>query len=238
MKKIVVTLTAWLLLCTAHAQKTIIADDHAVQRTVSGSFSSIKVSGSIELYLSQYDTESVAVSAPTEESRNNIKTVVENGTLNIYYDGSKIFNWKSKNLKVYVSFKNLDKLAASGASDVLVNGTIAVPALEIQCSGASNFKGVVKIDQLKLDLSGASDVKISGTAATVGIKASGASDVKGYDLITDNCTAHASGASDINITVNKEMNVHASGASDVYFKGAAVIKDMQSSGSSTVSRKE
>ena len=88
-----------------------------------------------------------------------------------------------------------------------------------------------------MNLSGASDVSISGTASVVNIESSGASDVKAFDLVTDMCTAKASGASDVNITVNKELNAHASGASDIYYKGSAVIKDMQSSGASNVGRK-
>jgi Putative auto-transporter adhesin, head GIN domain len=104
-------------------------------------------------------------------------------------------------------------------------------------SGASDFKGTVNITDLKMELSGASDVKIGGTAASVKIESSGASDVKGFDLVTDFCTAKASGASDINITVNKELTAHASGASDISYKGDAVIKDTHSSGASSVSKK-
>jgi len=61
--------------------------------------------------------------------------------------------------------------------------------------------------------------------------------VKGYELVTDNCSVRASGASDIRISVNKELNAHLSGASSVYYKGDAVIKDLHSSGASNVSRK-
>ena len=93
------------------------------------------------------------------------------------------------------------------------------------------------VTSLIMDLSGASDVTISGSASVVVIESSGASDVKGYDLVTDMCTAKASGASDVNITVNKELNARASGSSDIYYKGSAVIKDMQSSGASNISRK-
>lgn len=219
------------------AQKTIVNDENAEPRTINSSFSAIKVSGGIDLYLSQYETESVAVSASEPEYRENIKTVVEAGVLNIYYDGSKMMNWKNKKLKAYVSFKKLEYLSASGACDVMVSGIIEVPSLRIDCSGASDFKGAVKVNELSLELNGASDARINGTAVNVTIQSSGASDVKGYDLITDNCTAKASGASDINITVNKELNVHASGASDIFYKGTAVIKDLHSSGASSVAKK-
>ena len=92
----------------------------------------------------------------------------------------------------------------------------------------------MEIGKLKVDLSGASDVTITGSATQLSIEASGASDFKGYDLVTDICDARASGASDIKITVNKELSAQASGASDVKYKGNGVIRDLKSSGSSSV----
>lgn len=217
--------------------QTLVNDANAEKRDLSGSFSGIKVSGGIDLYLSQSSTEALAVSATEQEYKDNIKTVIENGTLRIYYDSNKGWTKGNKKLKVYISFKNLERLEASGASDVQVAGAISGSSLSIDMSGASDFKGAVNVTTLTMELSGASDAKISGTASNVTIESSGASDVKGYDLITENCTAKATGASDINITVNKELNVHASGASDVFYKGACVIRDLHSSGASTVAKR-
>jgi hypothetical protein len=237
MKKYFLSVFAMLLFIVSIAQKKIVNDPNAEARSISGSFSNISVSGGIDLFLSQYDNESVAVSASSPEIIQHIITVVENNTLRIYYDGGKGWNSGNKKMKVYVSFKTLERLTGSGASDVEIAGTIELPALKLNMSGASSFSGAVKINNLVMELSGASDIKISGSAAMVAIQSSGASDVKAYDLITDVCTAKASGASDINITVNKELNAHASGASDIYYKGDAVIKDMQSSGASSIGKK-
>ena len=66
------------------------------------------------------------------------------------------------------------------------------------------------------------------------MEANGARDFKGYDLVKEICDARASGASDIKITVNKELSDNASGASDVKYKGSGVIRDIKSSGSSSV----
>jgi hypothetical protein len=219
------------------AQKAIVNDANAEQRTLNGSFNAIKISGGIDLYLSQYETESIAVSASEEKYKEGIKTVVENNTLKIYYDGDRNWGGGNKKLKVYVSFKNLQKLQASGASDVQVAGTINVPSLSLDMSGASNFKGAVKTSNLTIELSGASDATISGAAGSVTIQSSGASDVKGYDLVTEVCNAKASGASDIHITVNKELTASASGASDISYKGTAVIKDQHTSGASSIGKK-
>lgn len=238
MKKIILLACIISSTILVSAQKTIVKDANAEPRTINASFHAIKVSGGIDVFLSQYQTESVAVSAAEDKYIDAIKTVVENGVLKIYTEGMSGWNTGNRKMKVYISFKNLDQLQANGASDVTVAGNISVPALRLDLSGASNFKGALFVTDLTLKLSGASDVKLNGTATNVEIESSGASDVKAYDLVAENCTAKASGASDINITVNKEMNVTASGASDVFYKGTCTIKSIKSSGASTVSRRD
>lgn len=237
MKNIFLSAVFFLAAVVSNAQQTVVNDANAEQRTLTGSFTAIKVSGGIDIYLSQSSEEALAVSATEQQYRNDIKTVIENGTLNIYYDSKKGWTKGNKKLKVYVSFKNLERLESGGASDIQVAGTIKASSLSLDISGASDFKGAVDVTSLTMQLSGASDAKISGTATNVTIESSGASDFKGYDLVTENCTAKASGASDINITVNKELNVHASGASDISYKGTCVVKDLHTSGASSVSRK-
>jgi len=237
MKKIILCLLFMSSAYTLFAQPEIVVDPNATARALPGNFKAIKISGGIDLYLSQSDQAAIAVSASEERFKEGIKTTVENNMLHIYYEGDKKWNSQKKKLKVYVSFNNLEKLHASGACDVVVSGSITVPSLVLQLSGACDFKGKLAVDQLSLNLSGASDVIVSGTANSVKIESSGASDVKGYELVTDYCTARASGASDINITVNKELNATASGASNIHFKGNGLIKGIQNSGSSKVEKK-
>ncbi|MGF2414112.1 head GIN domain-containing protein [Ferruginibacter sp.] len=238
MKKIIASLFFASMVMVATAQKEIVNDPNAEIREVSGSFNSIKISGGIDLFLTQSEDEAIAISASEDKFKEGIKTVVEDNVLRIYYFGDKNWNnFKNKNLRVYVSFKNLEKINASAACDVHVAGVINVPSLMLSLSGACDFKGAVKVTELRMDLSGASDVTIKGIASTVRIESSGASDVKGYDLETDFCTAKASGASDVNITVNKELSANASGASDISYKGDAKLIESHASGASSVSKK-
>ena len=238
MRKIFLVLVVAFLTSTSRAQNDIVVDANASERTVSGSFNAIKVSGGIDLYLSQSDKSAIAVSAANENYKDGIKTVVENGTLEIFYEAEKNWSKKNRKLRAYVSFTDLQKIVASGACDVIVVGNITVTTIVLQMSGACDFTGIVKVNTLKINLSGASDVKISGNANTVDIISSGASDVKGYGLVTDICNANVSGASDVNITVNQILNAHASGASNINFKGTGLIKEMSSSGASDISRKD
>ncbi|MEO5944249.1 MAG: head GIN domain-containing protein [Ferruginibacter sp.] len=221
---------------SAKAQKEFVVDANAEMRTLTGSFTKIKVSGTIDIYLSQAETQSIAISASEDKFKEGIKTVVEGNVLNIYYNGER--SWRNnRKIKVYISFKMIDELQASGASDIIVAGTLNVPSLEMHLSGASDFKGDVKTNNLNLHLNGASDVTLTGSTTQLTIESSGASDVKGYGFATDFCNATVSGASDINITINKELTAQASGASNVYYKGDGVIKDMHSSGASSISKR-
>jgi len=221
----------------AAAQQEVVNDPNVELRTVTGSFTSIKVYDDIDLFLSQGSEEAVAVSADDKKHRDAIKTEVVDGVLKVYYGERIMINWKNRRLRAYVSFKNVEKITVSGASDVMVSGVITVPSLYLNLSGSSDFKGAVQVTDLKMDLSGASDITIKGIATKVEIESSGASDVKGAELVTDYCKANASGASDITITVNKEISARASGSSDILYKGNAEIKESHTSGSSTVEKK-
>ena len=220
----------------AVAQKQFIVDPDAVLREIAGSFSTIKVSSGIHVYLSKGEVEAVAVSASDEKYKEGIKTVVINGILNVFYQGEKMRSGNNFKMNVYIAYKTLEQIQASGASNVYVAGIMELPLLNVQMSGASEFKGEIRINELNVKLSGASDMKIYGVATNVNIESSGASDVKAYDLYTENCNIKSSGASDVNISVNKEISANASGASNIYYKGPAELKVKQSSGASSIAR--
>ena len=224
-----------LLAFTSNAQ-TVINDKNVQVRNV-GSFSAIKVSGGIDVYLSQSNEDAVAVSASEEKYRAEIKTEVRNGVLKIYSDSKSFMFSSNRKLRAYVSFKTLESIEGSGASDFIINGTMKGNSVKIQLGGASEMKGNVDFTNAQLDLSGASVMKISGQVQNIKIEASGASDIKNYDLVVDNCIAQISGASDVKITVNKSISARASGASNLDYKGNAERRDINSSGASNISNR-
>jgi hypothetical protein len=239
MKKIQVMLMAMLVSGGLFAQKTI-NDPNAEPRNLSG-FHAIKISNAFTVYISQGNEDAVAISASKAEYKAKIITKVENGVLIIRFDEDKKF-WKGWNgdkqkLTAYISIKKIDRLDVSGACDVYFEEGLSAEGLRVDLSGASDLKGKIEAKTLKVDISGASSATISGNAATLDIEASGASDFKGYELVSNYCDARASGASSVNITVNKELNANASGASSVRFKGEGLIRDIKTSGSSNVTRK-
>lgn len=262
MQKIIVALSLFLLLAgTGAVAQNVVYDANAQVRQV-GPFNKIRVSSAITLYLSQGKQEAVAVSAGDEKYTERIKTEVRNGVLNIYVENGawNNWNWGNRSLKAYVTIDEIKGLDASGASTVRVTDGLNVNdfdlqlsgastlkiqgginsnggKLDIEVNGASNMTTAIKAGEVKFNLSGASQVNLEGSAGGLNVEVSGASDFKGYGFAVENCRVEASGASSVNITVNKKLDAQASGASSVGYKGDAVITNLDVSGASNVKKR-
>ena len=237
MKKLFLSFICFFSLVAFAQDNKVINDANAVVRTLNGSFSSISVSSGIDLYLTQGNEESAAVSAANAKQIDMIKTEVVNGTLKIYFD-NKGESWKSdhKRLKAYVSFKTLEKLDVSSGSDVKVSGAINSDKLKLDVSSGSQFDGTINANELMADVSSGASIKITGKADKLTVGASSGSDFKGYDFTTDFCTAKSSSGSVINVTINKELSAKASSGGDIVYKGAALIRDIKTSGGGSVKK--
>ncbi|HTL07556.1 MAG TPA: head GIN domain-containing protein [Chitinophagaceae bacterium] len=236
MKKLFSALLLMVSLHVAQAQQTLINDENAEKRNISA-FNGISVAGGIDIYITQGNEDGIAVSATETKYRDRIRTEVRDGILSIWYENDGM-HWPTgnKKLKAYISFKNISSLKASGASDVKINGVLKAASLDLKLVGASDIKGVVDIEKLTARISGASDMMVKGKVGMLDIEASGASDVKDFDLVVQTCEAQASGASDIKITVEKEISANATGASDIVIRGNGVIKKMSKSGASSIKK--
>ncbi len=247
--------------CNLSAQNktSVVYDNHAQVRKVAN-FNAISVSSAIDLYLTQSNTNEVAVSASEDEIRDHILTEVVGGTLIIRLgDHGTWFSWKkwgNYKTKAYVSIKDIDAITASGASNVhLVNtmestkmriklsgasdfhGNIKAGVLLYQLTGASDYKGEVNATSIDIDGSGASNIELTGTVDDLAVEVSGASDAKLYNLTAKGAILHASGASHVNANVTEILRASSSGASDINYRGNPNVKESTSSGASNIRRR-
>lgn len=224
---------------SAFSQKQV-DDANAEVRKVNG-FHGVKVSSGITVYLTQSNSEAVAVSANDIEYRNRIKTEVVDGILKIYFDNDDWKIWKNfsgKKLRAYVSIINLDKLDVSSGASIDVDGKINSDKLVIDASSGATIKGVFDAGSMEVDQSSGSVVQVSGTVTrNCKIEGSSGSVFKGYDLLTDNCNAATSSGAGIQVTVNKELTVKASSGGYIHYKGNGLIRDVKTGSGGSVSRK-
>lgn len=197
------------------------------------SFTGIKVSGAINVFVRQGETHSLKITADANLLP-LIKTSVSGDVLNI---STKRAISKYEKLNVYIIMPSLEEIDISGASSLNSEGVLKADELDIEASGASDLNLNIDCEELDLDVSGACDVNLSGRAAKAEMEASGASDIKAYSLKLGEAVVDASGSSDVNITVENKIVASASGASSINYKGNPKEVKQFKSGAASINSK-
>jgi hypothetical protein len=91
-------------------------------------------------------------------------------------------------------------------------------------------------DKLVIDLSGATKVEMAGRVLKLSVGLSGASHVILNNLVARDVDVDASGASHVELNVQKSLRVDASGASKITYRGNPLNISKDLSGASTVRR--
>ncbi len=198
-------------------------------------FNGISVSSGIDLFLTQGSSENLTIKGRNDVIENVIVEQNGNEVVIKYKSG---MNWsslfKNQSIKVYVNYKTLKKLSASGGSDVYTQNTLKTEMLSLSASGGSDLKLALTCRDLNLSVSGGSDAELKGSAENLRVTASGGSDVDAFAFPVNYAQANVSGGSDANLFVNKILEAGASGGSDVNYKGSASLKKTSNSKSGDV----
>lgn len=229
-KHILATLTIVLLTTSLQAQKWDKDGNTSKEERTVKSFTKVSVSGGIDLVIAQGNSKTITVEA-SENAIDNLVTEVKNGQLKIYFDKNMR---RVKKASVSITVNNLEKISASGGSDIESKGALKFDKLAIHSSGGSDIELELEVKHLDCHTSGGSDVDLDGSAETLELHASGGSDFNGFNFKTKEATVSASGGSDSNVYASESIKVSASGASDVNFKGDPKKTKLNSSGSSDI----
>lgn len=236
MKVFFIALTAVILLgsCRLFGGERIRGNGNIVnvQRNM-GAFNSIEAGGAVEVRVKQDNANTVRIE--TDENLLEFLDVYTDGNT-LVIQSKKGYNLDpSQDVIVYASAPRFTTFDISGASKLLSAGTLTGDELEVDASGASEIKLEVRMSKLTADLSGSSTMELRGEATRFDTQGSGASTIKAMDLTTEESTLDLSGASNAEVTANKQLNIDASGASDVRYRGNANI-NQKSSGASSVTK--
>ena len=203
-------------------------------------YTAIQTGGGIDVVLSDELKAGQIVVVASEKMQDQILTEVEGGELNIRLRPSLLGWFGPGPMKVIVpNTGTLTRLRASGGSDIWADQVmLRGSSLEIGCSGGSDFKGKVTVDELDVACSGSSDFKSEVTATTCRFEASGGSDLAlsgsakecqvdlsgGSDMDAKRFEVgdyklSASGGSDATVLCTGHLIASASGGSDVRYAG-------------------
>jgi hypothetical protein len=198
-----------------------------------GSFTGIRVSTGIDVYLTQGNNMSITVEAD-ENLHEYIITEVQNGNLNVYADA----NIRSAEMKrVYVTMKDINMVSTSSAGDVIGQTPVRTDNLRLNASSAGDIKLEVYAKTIDADISSSGDVTLSGEADLLEAGLSSAGDLNAFGLKVREAVVSASSAGDADIYVTEKLDARASSAGDVNYKGEPKYINAHSSSAGGINRK-
>lgn len=194
------------------------------ERPVNASFSEVKGSAGMDVFLTKGDENKIVVEAD-ENLLEIIETNISEGRLHVTTN-QNIGRAKSK--KVHVTYTNLDKITATSGADVIGNSVIKSEILTLDSSSGADLEVDVISREIYADVSSGADLKISGKANSLICEASSGSDLKAKDLEVKKCKAKASSGADIVVNVTEEIDGRANSGGDIRYYGdptAVSVKD-------------
>ena len=181
------------------------------------SFTSIDFALPGTLYITQNNTQSVAVEAKNSVVP-NIRTEVTNGALKI--DATSPIPPITTPLTIYVSVTDINGITNRGAETVLSSSPLNAKALNLTLQGAGSVDIAVNVTQLTTQVSGVGTVLLRGNATTHAATLNGVGSLRSYELQTDTTTVSITGVGSAEVTALNTLTVNISGTGSVNYHGS------------------
>ncbi len=199
-----------------------------------GTFKGIKSAEAIDVYLKKGDKESVKVDV-TGTDLADVLTEISGSYLKIHMRDDNHYG-KKRDVKVFVTYVELDRITASSASNIFSEGVIKCSSIEVHASSAANIEISLDATDVRVHVSSAGDVILAGKAKTVDAEASSAGEIEAYNLIADSAEASASSAGGIKLNVTQALDGHASSGGSIRYRGNPTKTNTNSSSGGSVKR--
>jgi hypothetical protein len=198
-----------------------VSDFHAINHDISGD---------VELSIGDYKVEVKA----QENLLPLIKTVVENGTLKIYFDESVSY---SEDVKIFVTAPAIDALSLGGSGEIRVLSPIQSDKMLVNLGGS----GTVIIPQgtfntLDCSIVGSGEIQVAGKSNTATFGVSGSGEIAANDMEINTLNTDISGSGNISAHVVQLLKADVSGSGEVHYSGAPTVES-NISGSGSVSKR-
>jgi hypothetical protein len=217
MKQIMSSLFLLFFFFSAIAQKhgTIEPSGNIITRDVKiNSFNSIKAEGLYELVLIQGDEESVKIEAD-DNLQDLFKVSNDGNTLVIDMPELKNnninFNDEKRdhklNLKVYITFKQLNALDVGIIGTVRCTAQLKLDAFKIESKNVGNIELKLTTDKLTINNKGVGNITLTGSANNAVITNAGVGKFDGEDFIVQTMDIDNSGVGNADVHVEKDLKI-------------------------------
>jgi phage shock protein PspC (stress-responsive transcriptional regulator) len=179
-------------------------------------FKKIDIGGAYAIIVRQGAELSVSADGQ-EEDVDDIKVIVEDGTLKVKRDGDfSVLNFDDhKRIGLVITMPTIENLSLTGVNKTRVTGFKNLSKLDVDISGASKTEIDVETAQLDVDITGASKLTLKGSAKSAKVELTGACKVDATQITIQNADVDASGASKATFARIPNIRKSTSGASKI-----------------------
>ena len=203
-----------------------------------GSFTSIDIKGSIDIFIVPSDNHKVVIHSASPD---DIVTEIRENKLYVYTKNGKSLAWNEmrsigKKYAAYVYAPSLEGIEASGSGNLTIEGVLKADNLLFSIAGSGNVTGQLNVETLKLRSAGSGNFRLKGNIVNADISSSGSGNIQSFDLFIENCTLSKSGSGNTQITAVKSLNASISGSGNLNYKGTPINVSCTSSGSGKIKK--
>jgi hypothetical protein len=200
-------------------------------------FTAVEVSSGMNLTVTQSDSYDIEVITDKEDFK--YLRVEKSGNAVRFYIKRDFFSfdWNLHDkIEIKIKMPVLTGANLSGGSIINMNMDESDKQFYAELSGGSNINGNLKCVKIGLELSGGSVAELSGQGKNLKIEGSGGSIFKLKNFSVNDVDAELSGGSQVEITMNGNLNTEQSGGSNLTYYGNASLGNMDFSGGSAVNK--
>lgn len=198
-------------------------------------FSDLELSGVLNVFLEQGDKESVTVE--TDDNLHEYVIIENRGNTLIIDTQKRISIKRKKKMNVYVTVRDIDRLKISGVGNVETSETIRLKDLDLRIKSVGNVNLDIEADNLYARLSSVGNVSLSGEIEKADIDNTGVGKLAAYELHNEVLKLKASGVGKTEVYASKELAIKSTGVGNVFYKGDAVITDLNVRGVGKVKKR-
>lgn len=223
---VTISILAFSACTSGQYRKTVYGNHNVVTKERNAeSFSRVKASSGVDVYLKQGDNGSISVEAD-ENLQEYIMTEVRNGELNVYTDANIR---QSERMRVYVTMREIKSLKTTSAGNIIGQTPVNSDQLELSASSAGDLKLEVHAKEIRINISSSGDMTLSGDADMLDADLSSAGNLDAFDLKVREAEISVSSAGDADVYVTEKITARASSAGDINYKGDPKYVDSHSS---------
>ncbi len=178
-------------------------------------FDEITIRGNYEVFLEKGNEPMVVINV----DENLLEYIEVEAYQNILSISSTKKIRSSDGIKVYITYRNINRILNSGASAIFTESPVVSEKLDITLSGAGMIEMELDVSILDIKLTGAGYIKLKGSANNQVVSMSGAGSLDAYELESDDCDISISGVGGAKVNVSGTLTASVSGVGGIRYRG-------------------